>query len=87
MKRPLTVTDLKKGGWVCHDVSEGAAKAFEELGLKVFLKASWGSQNPVFSCCVLAGNYDIVSKASKWSLKEGLFEIELVDNKFYLSTY
>lgn len=85
-KQPLTVEELKAGGWWCGDISADSEKAFKRHGFGV-IRSGWeGNQSHTGDCCILSNRAEN-SIARVW-FKSGiddLKQIHLIGNQFFWS--
>ena len=80
--RPLTVDELKAGGWWCADVSAECEMAFKLRGLDVVCAGWSGIGNRNGDCCILVYP-KLVSRAWIKSQVSGEKQIHRIGNEFY----
>ena len=78
--KPLTVEELKAGGWWCADISEDCANAFKSKGLRVFNSSKWGNDDG-WNICALGDDGFVTRQTIAGSRKE----IHRFNNDFYWS--
>lgn len=77
---PLTIDELKTGGWWCKDVSSDCAIAFESKGLRVFNSSEWGDDSEWGGCSLLS-SYGRVTRG--FTNTENRKQIKRVGYLFY----
>lgn len=77
--KPLTVEELKAGGWWCGDVSEGCQMVLVEKGFKT-QSPHWSSKDG-YTRCYLLGDY-IIREVGQLGAAQ-LKQIHRIGNEFY----
>ena len=76
---PLTIEELKAGGWWCADISKECAEAFNSQGLKVFNSDDWG-EGELWSGCVMGHDGTITRVPCGFKVEK---QIHRIGNDFY----
>ena len=78
---PLTIEEIKAGGWWCKDISSDCANALESKGLRVFNPSEWGDNSDWGHC----GMFDDVVTRKFFFDDVGLKQINRIGNEFFWS--
>lgn len=80
--KPLTVEELKAGGWWCADVSKDCAKAFVSKGFSVFNLDGWGNAER-WDCCIMDDTgFGLITKSFADNFAS-YKQIHRIGNNFY----
>lgn len=77
--KPLSVEELKAGGWVCEDVSKDCASALKSKGLLVYNSGQWGLNSRWDSCLMEAARGEVARGFNFGGNKQ----IHRIGNDFY----
>lgn len=79
--KPLTIEELRAGGWWCEDVSQECAKALKSKGLRVFNSSGWFYSGQFTGCAIV--DYGVVERIFS-DEKDGK-QIHRIGNEFFWS--
>lgn len=79
--KPLTVDELRAGGWWCADTSEDCANAFKSKGFQVYNSTDWGTEGP-WDCCIVDTVDEVITRSfsGNYTSKK---QIHRIANDFY----
>lgn len=78
---PLSIEELKAGGWWCADVSKECAEAFKSKGLRAFHSSEWGCNVTWDGCTMDVCGSGVIRRF--FGCSEGNKQIHRIGIEFY----